>query len=933
VESDLLDFLVQPKDLTTTNRPLRLRLDCSTQLSDDMLLPQRVYGAESICGGLEYRILCVSARAQLPLKEFIGLPAALDFVTDRGGLRSICGIITEIAAGDSDGGLASYQLVLRDALSIMDKRTNTRVFRNKDEVEIVQLILDEWRLGNRIVGICFKHELADFFDTISYPKREFTMQHNESDGAFIRRLLKRRGISWYFRADHGERTLFHTMVLLNRPDSVRENAAGAVRYHRDSPTEERDSITSWSAVRTLQPGSTATHSWNYRNPLGVHFMSVAALGEADQGSSGRWMAASMDDYQVLPPHAGDDHEDLFKLGQLRMQRHDYETKCFHAEGSVRDLCVGEYFTLEGHPEISSHLAAERDFTVTALQVTAQNNLPKALAARVERLFARNRWMRKDGDGAHDAQLQQELAGHVAESSSRMHIQFTAVRRGVPIVPAYDPRTELPQPQMQSAIVVGPDGEEVHCDEMGRVKIRFPATRAQDHGDRDLAGTTNDEYDSAWVRVASNWAGPGPGHQSQCGTLGLPRIGSEVLVAFLGGDPDKPVIVGQLYNQEGLPPALSTMDGLPGNKHLSGIKSREIKGGRANQLRLDDTTGQISAQLASDHGRSELNLGYLTQAKEGGYGIPRGEGAELSSDDQIALRAAKGMLLSTWKQVRGAERQMAREQFLGLLTDCADLAKSLGEYAENHQGKPIEEKPQEELLHDFRTWEAGTNTEPKGGDGGAPAIALTAPAGISFVTPKAIVSYAGTSLDSVAQQHMQMTAGQRASLNAGRGISFFARNEGIRIVAHKGRLLLQSQHDETEINSAKDVKFTSADGKIVGMAQEIVLIAEDGSFIKIGNGITLGTKGTITHHGASFPFKAAETMKNSFPVFSEDDVPSGRELEIEVVDADGLSPDGEELSLQFSTLAQVRKGVVEGGKVKISDAPKSSFVLRQPKRRL
>ncbi|MYN11530.1 hypothetical protein, partial [Pseudoduganella aquatica] len=89
-------------------------------------------------------------------------------------------------------------------------------------------------------------------------------------------------------------------------------------------TEERDSITSWSAVRTLQPGSTATHSWDYRNPLGVHFMSVAALGEADQGSSGRWMAASMDDYQVLPPHAGDDHEDLFKLGQLRMQRHDYE---------------------------------------------------------------------------------------------------------------------------------------------------------------------------------------------------------------------------------------------------------------------------------------------------------------------------------------------------------------------------------------------------------------------------------------------------------------------------------------------------------------------------------------------------------------------------------------------------------------------------------
>ena len=222
MESDLLDFLVQPKDLITTNRPLRLRLDCSTQLSDDMLLPQRVYGSESICGSLEYRILCVSARAQLPLKEFIGLPAALDIVTDRGELRSVCGMITEMAAGDSDGGLASYQLVLRDALSIMDKRINTRVFRNRDEVEIVQTILDEWRLGNRVLAVSFKHELGDFFDTISYPKREFTMQHNESDGAFIRRLLKRRGIAWYFRADHGQKTLFHTMVLLNRPDFLHQ---------------------------------------------------------------------------------------------------------------------------------------------------------------------------------------------------------------------------------------------------------------------------------------------------------------------------------------------------------------------------------------------------------------------------------------------------------------------------------------------------------------------------------------------------------------------------------------------------------------------------------------------------------------------------------------------------------------------------------------
>ncbi|CAN7622125.1 type VI secretion system Vgr family protein [Pseudoduganella sp. LjRoot289] len=863
MESDFLDFLVQPKDLNTANRPLRLRLDCSTQLSDDMLLPQRVYGSESICGGLEYRILCVSARAQLPLKEFIGLPAALDIVTDTGGLRSVCGIVTEIAAGDSDGGLASYQLVLRDILSLMEKRINTRVFRDMNEVEIVHAILDEWRLGNRVVPNCFKRELAAFFDTYTYPRREFTMQHNESDAALIRRLLKRRGIAWFFRAEHGQGTLHHTMVLMNRTEGLCENAAGTVRYHRDSPTEERDSITSWSAVRTLQPGSTATYSWDYRNPQGASFMYVTAQGGADQRSIGRWMADIMDDYQVLPPHAGDDCEDLLKLGQLRMQRHDYESKCFHGEGSVRDLCVGEYFKLEGHPEIDSHPMADRDFAVTALQVTAQNNLPKALAARVERLFARNRWMRAQ---SNDAQLQAELAGHVADGPSRMHIQFTAVRRGIPIVPAYDPRTDLPQPQMQSAIVVGPDNEEVYCDQLGRVKIRFPGTRHKDH--EQGGGASNALDDSAWVRVASNWAGNGPGHQTQCGTIGLPRIGTEVLVAFLGGDPDKPVIVGQLYNQQGMPPALSTADGLPGNKHLSGIKSREVRGGRANQLRFDDTNGQISVQLASDHGRSELNLGYLTQPKEDGYGKPRGEGAELNSDEQIALRAAKGMLLSAWQQVGGVNKQMAREQFLELMTDCADLAKALGDFAGEHQGKPVENKAQDELLDDFKSWESGSNTDPKGSKGGAPAIAMTAPAGLSFVTPKAVVSYAGTSLNTVAQQNLQMTAGQRVNLNAGKGISLFAHSDGINLIAHKGKLLLQSQHDETELNAAKDVKFTASEGKIIGMAKEIVLIAEDGSFIKIGGGITLGTKGTITHHGAAFPFKGASTMTAALPTFEE-----------------------------------------------------------------
>lgn len=867
MESDFLDFIVQPKDLSTENRPLRLRLDCSTGLSDDMLLPQRVHGAESICGALEYRILCVSVRAELPLKEFLGLPAALDFVTDRGGLRSVCGIITEAASGDSDGGLASYQLVLRDVMALLDKRINTRVFRNKTEVEIVRLVLDEWRLGDRVVGICFRHELADYFELDPYPKREFTMQHNESDGAFVRRLLKRRGVAWYFRADHGQDTLYHTMVLLNRPDSVREGAAGAIRYHRDNATEQRDSITSWSAVRALQPGSSGLYSWDYRSAPGAQYMSAQRRSDADQGSSGRWMALGMDDYRVLAPHAAHTIGDLHALGQLHMQRHDYETKCFHGEGSVRDLCVGEYFTLEGHPEVDGRAAREREFAVTALQLSVQNNLPKALAARVERLFARNRWMRERAPGTHDSALQMELAEHVAEGASRMHMQFTAVRRGVPIVPAYDPHTALPPAQMQSAIVVGPAAEQVHCDALGRVKIRFPATRPKDHAHADGSGAAGLANDSAWVRVASSWAGDGPGRDMQCGAVNLPRVGSEVLVAFLGGDPDKPVIVGQMYNQAGLPPALGTRDGLPEGRFLSGLKSREIHGAGASLLRFDDTTGQVSAQLANTHGRSELNLGYLTRPRMGGVGQPRGEGAELATDQHLSLRGGAGVLLSGWPRLKN-DAQLERATYLQLMEDCLFLFRQLGDYAQQHEGGPFDDLQQQELQGIFARLDAGTNVKPKEDAGLTSVVGIAARDGINYSTCRSIVSYAELNHDAVARRHMQLTAGQRINLNAGRGISLFSHHEGLSAVAHHGKLLMQSQHDDTRIDSAQDLKAT-AGKKMTLMAEEIVLLTTGGAYLSLkGGDVELGGPGALTVKTDGHHWNGPATRRAELPTFTE-----------------------------------------------------------------
>lgn len=853
--------------LGTRDRPLGLALAHADGVDEDVLLPQRIIGREAVCGGFEYRILCVADNAGLPLKEFIGLPAELRVVTDRGQRRRICGIVTEAASGQSDGGLATYQLVMRDALSVMEGRTNTRVFRNQNELDVIKTLVAEWHERNSVLRATFELQIGAGLGRKLAP-REFIMQHNESDATFIRRLLQRRGIAWFLRSglpsspsrSHPQQeAIGHTLFLFDDVSQLEQNAAGSVRFHRDDATEQRDAITGWSGVRTLQPGSASLHTWDYKNPSSAVFMETCAQSRTDQGRRGNELAASLDDYYVAAPRLSDDARDLTDLGYAQMAHYEYEAKSFHGEGGVRDLAVGEWFSLEGHPEIDTHPAKEREFVITAQHIAAQNNLPVEVGARVERLFNRNGWSQGDyavfanGDG----------------EPIRYKTRFTCVRRGIRIVP---PRATLPQPALQTAIVVGPANEQVWCDEMARVKIRFPATRLQDHEHANGVGSSDSDADSAWVRVASNWAGNGPGTAGQCGTRLLPPVGTEVLVGWAGGDPDKPIIIAQLYNGSGLPPAFRHEGGLPNTKYQSGIRSREIRGRRGNQLRLDDTTGQISAQLASDHATTELNLGYLTELRQDVSAAPRGEGAELRTDEAIALHAARGILLSTWKLLGGASskgRQLARDDYLGLLRECGELCAALGNFAAEHNGMPIDIKEQDELLSRFKKWEDGSNTAPKAAEPGEPVIGVTSPAGIGFASSKAIVSYSARNIDTVAQQHLQMTAGQCFSLNAGKGISMFAQNGGLTGIAHFGKLLLQSQHDDTDINSAKNLNVTATEGTVTVCGKVILLVAEDGSFLKLGDGPpVLGSKQPLKFHAPDFLYDEPESMTAQFPKFGE-----------------------------------------------------------------
>lgn len=814
------DVLAMISALTQSNRPIRLRLLGSNAFLDDIILIKQVNGHETLCGGIDYRLLCVSTKADLPLKDLLALPAEVQFVTDQGKVRSVCGIVAQVTSGQCDGGLATYQLLVRDALALMSQRKSTRVFRDLNEIDISVALLSEWRAANPILAKCFDVDTTGVART--YPPREFTMQHNESDAAFLIRLWKRQGIAWFIRSGHrdtsdGAEVPAHALVLFDAPDSLSENPAGAVRFNRDAATETRDGVLHWSAVRTLKPGSVTRQSWDYRQGAMMLAHSPTTL---QQGEAGDQFAYSLDDYQIDAPHVGDNASDYQRIGELRIQRHEYEAKCFHGESGVRDFCVGQWFRLDGHTEIDKHIDSEREFVITELSLVAENNLPKDIDEQVRRLFDANSWVQNRSASA--------LAAASAERQVKYTNRFTCIRRGVPIVPAFDPRIDLPPVRLQSAIVVGPQGEEIYCDELGRIKLRFPGTREQDHAGG--VGASNSERDSAWVRVASHWA------SDRWGSISLPRVGDEVLVDFLGGDPDKPIVVGSVHGGTAAPPAFSDTGGLPGNRFLAGIKSKEVQGTRHNQLRLDDTPGEISAQLASEHGHSQLNLGWLTHPRSEGKGSARGDGAELRSDKSVVLRAAQLMLLTTEAMLGAKGKQLECTALQALLDGSQALLKELGDRAEQHNAMPLDLGAHQKLVKDLKSAAHGSNIDSESSRlEPPPLIAQYAAGGFISATPHSSVSYAGTQQNIVAQQDIQAIAGYRMNFNAGNGISIFAHRGGLKQIARAGKLDIQAQQDEIGIAADRDVTVTSSQGEIVIAAKKSITLVCGGAYIKISDG--------------------------------------------------------------------------------------------------
>lgn len=862
IGDELVSLMQENRYLQTTHRPIRLKLFHLGKQISDILLPQFIRGNETVCGGLDYQVDCVATSNTLPLKELIGLVATIEFVTDRGSLRRVSGIVAQANSGEFDGSIASYRIVIRDVMAIMEQRVNTRIFRRMSWPQVVTVVLEEWARSNSALAGIFDYEFAPGFHMEAHSEREQTIQFNESDAAFVRRLLKRSGIGWFFRPGRhrarpteqqaGDVQEAHTLTLFDASSIFDQNAAGVVRFHRDDATEERDSITGWAGVRTLQPGSANVFSWDYKRSANIDFMHAEVPGMANQGPLGNELAGSVQEFIVESPHVAGDDEELYRQGRLRMQRKELDAKRFTGEGSVRDFRAGEYFTIKGHPEIDRHPATERDFVITSIDIRARNNLPRSLEERVQHLFARNGW--------HGAVTSFNPAG--APESPAFHLRFDAVRRGIPIVPAFDPRTDLRDPGMQTALVVGGEKDVVYCDEFGRVKIRFPAMRQADHQHAKGAGASNTDSDSAWVRVGTNWAGSS---SSRCGTLALPRVGTEVLVAFLGGDPDKPIIIAQLYNGQALPPPLSERANVPRTRFLSGMRSEEIQGSRANQLRFDDTPREISAQLASDEGASQLNLGWLTHPRGEGH-RPRGEGAELRSDHAVAIRGGKGVLITADPRNKAEGKQLDREELIGLADGLRDISDQLAKLAEAHAKDPASGPLLTELLDKLRHLDHGTNAVEGGSSsGGARIVAVEGPAGIIMASAESVVIGAEKNADFITAADTSLAAGGKTTIRAAQGISMFANDGGMKHVAARGNARVETQDGSIELIATKVMELISTTDWINIKSRKGVCIYGGGSELRISaEGIVANTTGINHVYAADHQTFSKKASEVKFP---------------------------------------------------------------------
>ncbi len=580
--------LLDESSITQTDRLLQLR----TILEEDILLPTSFQATEEISGLFRVQLELSAERtrsAGVSKTDLAGTRMCLSVCVNSdyedGPRRYFNGIVSRFYEKDSDARFQYFAAEIVPWFWLLTLDSSSRIFQDKTIPAIAEVIFEEYKA--RYPGLIAYRNLTER----SYTTLDYCVQYRESSFGFISRLFEEEGIYYYF--EHTARG--HTLVFTDARSVHKpcpEQPTG--RLALESGWGEFDNpILSWTRKREVRPGKYSLRDFHFQMPAkDLQVIEPTVLDNR--------VGKEIEVYDYPGEYAsrfkqssrtGEVEPEAEKAVRIRMEEVESTFQEVVASSLCRAFTPGQTFQLEGRP----------------------NGDGKFLLTRVEHRGRQTPWYLAEGQ---------------TPSNDEPYVNtFTCIPYSVQFRPVRTTRKPVVMGP-QTAVVVGKAGEEIWTDEFGRVKVQF-------HWDRE---GHNDERSSCWVRVSQPWAG------KNWGSVSIPRIGQEVIVDFLEGDPDQPIITGRLYNASQMPPYE-----LPGAAHMMGFRSKTVKGAGFNEIVISDANGQemvnihaqkdMSTTVEQNQSTTILHGNQTNQVKEGAQSDTVKKSISIkSTDDQIYIEA-------------------------------------------------------------------------------------------------------------------------------------------------------------------------------------------------------------------------------------------------------------------------------------------------------
>lgn len=504
----------------------------------DNLQVKSIEGKEKLSGLFKFQMDLVANDGDLDFKKLVGQSVTAKLNVDDGGskgdggFRYFNGIVTDFTyLGSEYTDIFRYRATVRPWFWLLTRTTDCRIFQNKTVPDIIKEV---FKLNN----------MVDFQQNLkaTYREWEYCVQYNETDYDFVSRLLEQEGIYYYFKHEDGK----HVMVMVDELSSHEdypgfESVVFNAGFAKGSIVE--DSLHYCAATKHIKPGTYTIQDYDFKNPKA----DLLAKYKNDPESGYEYPLADPEIFNYPGEYVVRNEGNSY--AEIRLQELQCRWDRTSAAGDCRGLAPGFTFTLKESPRSEQN----KKYLTVSIKHKMRNSDYRA--------------------GQSNFESDEETIPYQCEIEA---IDAQKIRFRPPRV---TPKPIVQGPQ--TAMVVGPSGDEIYTDEYGRIKVQF-------HWDRY---GQNDENSSCWMRVAQIWAG------TKWGGIHIPRIGQEVVVNFLEGDPDRPLITGSVYNANTMPPYT-----LEANKTQSGIKSRSTTGGSAdnfNEIRMEDKIGSEELYIQAE----------------------------------------------------------------------------------------------------------------------------------------------------------------------------------------------------------------------------------------------------------------------------------------------------------------------------------------------